>query len=256
MTLALEAGHRAAVVGAGAIGAAVCHAYAAAGAAVLALDLVADLADRVVATLPGAGHRAAALDVTDLPAVRDTAATATAAGGVSSVCYTAGLAPTFEVLSFDWEAYRRTMAVNLDGALHVAHAFGGELAASGGGSMSFISSAAGKRGSPGAAAYCASKFALLGVVESFAAEVGERGIRVNAICPGEVDTPMLAQVARAQAARQGSTVQAEMEALRGAAALRRLVTPAEVGDVAVWLASEHASAITGAAIDVTAGLGA
>jgi NAD(P)-dependent dehydrogenase (short-subunit alcohol dehydrogenase family) len=251
----LEPGHRAVVIGVGAIGAAVCRAYAAAGAAVVALDLVADLADRVAGALPGAGHQAAELDVTDLPAVRQSAAMAVATGGVSSVCFTAGVAPTSEVLAFDWAEYRRTMQINLDGALHVAHAFGRELVATSGGSMTFVSSVAGRRGEAGAAAYCASKFALRGVVESFAAEVGHQGVRINAICPGDVDTPMLAQVARAQAVRHGSKEDAEIEAMRGAAALRRLVTPDEVADVALWLASEHASAITGASIDVTAGLG-
>ena len=104
------------------------------------------------------------------------------------------------MLEFDWAAYRRTMAVNLDGALHVAHAFGRVMVEAGSGSMSFISSVAGRQGAAGAAAYCASKFALRGVVECLAAEVGRWGVRVNAICPGEVDTPMLARVAAAQGA--------------------------------------------------------
>jgi NAD(P)-dependent dehydrogenase (short-subunit alcohol dehydrogenase family) len=66
---------------------------------------------------------------------------------------------------------------------------------------------------------------------------------------------MLTRVARAQAARHGSNVAAELKAAAGSAALRRLVRAQEVADAVVWLASPHASAITGAAIDVTAGLG-
>jgi NAD(P)-dependent dehydrogenase (short-subunit alcohol dehydrogenase family) len=255
MTITLEPGHRAVVVGAaGAIGAAVCRGYAAAGAAVLGLDLNAAAAGALIATLPGGGHDSAALDVTDLSAVT-AAAERAARAGVSSLCYAAGVAPTFEVLDFDWAAYRRTMAINLDGALHCAYAFGREMVTAGGGSMSFISSAAGKQGAVGAAAYCASKFALRGVVESFAGEVGPRGIRVNAVCPGEVDSPMLARVAVAQAARRGTDAASELTDWAAAAALRRLVRPAEVADAVVWLASGQASAITGASIDVTAGLG-
>jgi NAD(P)-dependent dehydrogenase (short-subunit alcohol dehydrogenase family) len=243
------------VVGAGGtIGAAICRGYAAAGAAVLALDANEAAARSAVTALPGQAHQAAALDVTDLRAVR-AAAAAAACDGVSSVCYAAGVAPTFGVLAFDWDGYRQTMAVNLDGALYVAHAFGHVMtAARRGGSFCFLSSAAGRRGEAGAAAYCASKFALLGVTESFAAEAGPDGIRVNAVCPGNVDSPMLARVARAQASRRGTSAAAELTAAAGAAALRRLVRPEEVADVVVWLASEHASAVTGAVIDVTAGL--
>jgi NAD(P)-dependent dehydrogenase (short-subunit alcohol dehydrogenase family) len=255
MTITLEPGHRAVVIGAaGAIGAAVCRGYAAAGAAVTGLDLNGPAARAVIASLPGAGHGSAALDVTSLSAVQ-AAAEAAAADGVSSLCYAAGVAPTFEVLDFDWAAYRRTMAINLDGALHCAYAFGRKMVTAGGGSMTFISSAAGKHGAAGAAAYCASKFALRGVVESFAGEVGGHGIRVNAICPGEVDSPMLARIAQAQAARRGTDPESELRDWSAAAALRRLVQPEEVAAAVVWLASAQASAITGASIDVTAGLG-
>jgi NAD(P)-dependent dehydrogenase (short-subunit alcohol dehydrogenase family) len=255
VSITLEPGHRAVVVGAGGtIGAAICRGYADAGAAVLALDIDEASARAVAAALPGRGHRATGLDVTDLDAVRPVASAA-AEAGVSSVCYAAGVAPTFDVLRFDWDAYRQTIAVNLDGALHIAHTFGQVMAAARGGSFCFLSSVAGRRGEAGAAAYCASKFALLGMVESFAAEAGQHGIRVNAICPGDVDSPMLTRVARAQAARHGSNVAAELKAAAGSAALRRLVRAQEVADAVVWLASPHASAITGAAIDVTAGLG-
>jgi NAD(P)-dependent dehydrogenase (short-subunit alcohol dehydrogenase family) len=252
----LEPGHRAVVLGAGGtLGAAICRGYAAAGATVLALDADAAAAQAAVAGLPGQGHHAAFLDVTDRDAV-GAAAAAAAQPGVSSVCYAAGIAPTFDVLDFDWDAYRQTMAVNLDGALHVAHAFGKVMSAAGrGGSFCFLSSVAGRRGEAGAAAYCASKFALLGVTESFAAEAGPHGIRVNAVCPGNVSSAMLTRVAQAQAARRKTSLCAELDTAADAAALRRLVSPAEVADVVVWLASAHATAVTGAAIDVTAGLG-
>ena len=256
MTVTLEPGHRAVVIGAaGAIGGAVCRAYAAAGAVVVALDMAGPAAQAVAVALPGSGHSGAGLDVTDLDAVCAAAETA-GRDGVSSLCYAVGIAPTFEIIDFDWAAYRRTMAVNLDGALHTAHAFGKVMVAAGtGGSMTFVSSAAGKQGAAGAAAYCASKFALRGVVESFAGEVGSEGIRVNALCPGEVDSPMLARVAQAQSARHRADAAAVLREWAAASALRRLVQPGEVADAAVWLASRHASAITGASIDVTAGLG-
>jgi NAD(P)-dependent dehydrogenase (short-subunit alcohol dehydrogenase family) len=256
VSITLESGHRAVVVGAGGtIGAAICRSYADAGAVVLGLDLDEASARAVMTALPGRGHRVRGLDVTDLDAVRAVAAMA-AEAGVSSVCYAAGVAPTFDVLRFDWDAYRHTMAVNLDGALHVANTFGQVMAAAArGGSFCFLSSVAGRRGEAGAAAYCASKFALLGVVESFAAEAGQHGIRVNAICPGDVNSPLLTRVAREQAARHGTDVAAELTAAARSTALGRLVRAQEVADAAIWLASPHASAVTGAAIDVAAGFG-
>ncbi|WP_320671362.1 SDR family NAD(P)-dependent oxidoreductase [Patulibacter defluvii] len=248
----LEPGFRAAVVGAaGALGAATAQAFAAAGATVLAYDLDGAAAAGLVAELPGEGHLAAALDAGDREAV---ARAATAAGPVDAVVYAAGLAPTFEILDFDWAGYERTMAVNLTGALHVAQAFARAMVeAARPGSFVFLSSTAGKRGEAGAAAYCASKFALQGVVESFAAEVGRHGIRVNAICPGNVDTPMLQRVAAAQAARDGADAAAVLAGYAGETALGRLVAAPEVGRTAVWLASPLASGVTGESVNVDAG---
>lgn len=252
MSLSLPSGHHAVVVGAGgAIGAAICRAYAEAGARVTALDLDLVAAERVVAGLHGGSHTAGAIDVTDRDDVTRAAAVADAA---DSVVYTPGLAPTFEVLDFDWESYHRTIAVNLHGALYVAQAFGRPMVEGRrGGAFTFLSSSAGKHGEPGAAAYCASKFALQGVMECFAAEVGDKGVRVNAICPGNVDTPMLRGVAEAQAQLEGRAPGEVLEEYAQLAATRRLVTVEEVGAVAVWLASPLASGITGESVNVDAG---
>src|SRR5207244_3002112 len=83
------------------------------------------------------------------------------------------------------------------GAFYAGQAFATRmLGADRPGSFVFLSSTAGKRGEAGASAYCASKFGLIGMMESFAAEVAAKGIRVNAICPGNVDSPMLRAIAR------------------------------------------------------------
>ncbi len=256
--LRLPQPHRAVVIGgAGAIGAAICAAYAQAGAQVTVLDLDGDAASAVARSLAAgdlaAGdHAAGALDVTDRDGVVRAAEALPAAP--DSVVYAAGIARTFDVLRFDWAAYEQTLAVNLHGALHVAQAFGATIVDGGRpGAFTFLSSTAGKRGEAGAAAYCASKFALQGVVECFAAEVGPLGIRVNAICPGDVETPMLRDVAEAQALRRGTSATAELAGYAEQTALRRLVAPADVAAVAVWLASPLAGAISGESINVDAG---
>lgn len=250
--LTLDPAFRAVVVGAGgALGAAISLGFAESGACVVALDLDPATAAAVVAGLPGDGHAAGAIDVTDREAV---ARVAGELGAADAVVYAAGIAPTAEILDFDWAAYHQTIAVNLTGALHVAQAFGRTmLAAERPGAFVFLSSTAGKHGEAGAGAYCASKFALQGVVETFAAEVGVHGIRVNAICPGDVDTPMLARVARAQAAREGSDAESVLHGYAQQTAVRRLVTVAEVGRTAVWLASPLASGVTGESVNVDAG---
>jgi NAD(P)-dependent dehydrogenase (short-subunit alcohol dehydrogenase family) len=256
VALRFDSGHHAAVIGAGgAIGSAICGAYAEAGATVTALDFDLAAAERATAGLPGASSRALAIDVTDADGVARAAAETMDGPRLDSVVYAAGVAPTFDVLDFDWDAYRHTLAVNLDGALRVAQAFGAPMIAAGaGGCFTFLSSTAGKRGEAGAAAYCASKFAIEGVVQCFAAEVGAHGIRVNAICPGDVDTPMLRKVAAAQAAREGSSPEVVLASYARRSARGRLVRPAEVAAVAVWLASPLAAGVTGESVNVDAGL--
>jgi NAD(P)-dependent dehydrogenase (short-subunit alcohol dehydrogenase family) len=256
VTLRFDSGHHAAVVGAGgAIGRAICAAYVEANATVTAFDVDLAAAERATATLPPGSARALPLDVTNGDHVARAAADATAERNLDSVVYAAGVAPTFDVLDFDWDAYHHTLSVNLHGALRVAQAFGAAMLASGeGGSITFLSSTAGKRGEAGGAAYCASKFAIEGVVQCFAAEVGARGIRVNAICPGDVDTPMLRSVAAAQAAREGADPDAVLAGYAQRSAAGRLVTSEEVAAVAVWLASPLAAGVTGESVNVDAGL--
>jgi NAD(P)-dependent dehydrogenase (short-subunit alcohol dehydrogenase family) len=248
----LLAGHHAVVVGAGgALGRAICRACARAGARVTALDRDEGAAAAAVAGAPGGPHAAHALDVTDLDAVR---AAAARAGAVDSVVYAAGLTATFDVLDTDWDAYHRLLDVNLHGALRVAQAFGAAMvAARRPGSFAFLSSTAGLRGEAGASAYCASKFGLRGLVESFAAEMAPHGIRVNAICPGDVDSPMLREVAAGQAARAGVAAGEVLAAYAAASPAGRLVRPEEVAGVAVWLASPLAAGVAGESVTVDLG---
>jgi NAD(P)-dependent dehydrogenase (short-subunit alcohol dehydrogenase family) len=250
MQLRLER-HRAAVVGAGgAIGRATCRAYADAGATVVALDLDVDAARRALADLTG-DHSAARVDVTDLASVEQAAVES---GEIDSVVYGAGIAFTSDVTSTEWSRYRRLMAVNLDGAFYVGAAFARRmLDARRAGSFVFISSTAGQRGEAGASAYCASKFGLIGLVESFAAELTPAGIRVNAVCPGNVDSPLLHAVAGEVAAREGVPAAEVLHRFAHDGAARRLVNPDEVAAAVVWLTSPGAVAITGTMVRVDAG---
>jgi NAD(P)-dependent dehydrogenase (short-subunit alcohol dehydrogenase family) len=177
-----------------------------------------------------------------------------AVGPVDSVVYCAGVTFTADVTATDWGQYQELMAVNLDGAFYVGASFAQRMReASVHGSFAFVSSTAGIRGEAGASAYCASKFGLIGLVESFAAELAAFGIRVNAICPGNVDSTLLRAVARDVAARESVTAEEMLEQFAHAGAAQRLVAPEEVAGVALWLASPLATGVTGVAVRVDAG---
>lgn len=248
--LRLPEGHVTAIVGAGGgIGRALCEVFAEAGSSIRALDKDINAAAANLADLSG-NHHALALDVTDVNAVR---AIAKQLEPVDAVIYAPGLVFTANVVDLDWQAYQTLMAVNLDGAFFVAQAFVRGMLTRGAGSFVFLSSMAGKRGEAGASAYCASKFAIIGLVQSFAAEVAAAGIRVNAVCPGNVDTPMLQRVAADIANNTATDVKAIWQEMKDVAAAKRLVTPVEVAQSCLWLCSPSASGVTGEAINVDAG---
>lgn len=232
------------IVGAaGGIGRACVVALAEAGWRVIAADLNADSLDGAAET-----H---ALDVTDLTQV---AALANNTGPVDAVIYAAGIVATMPIHETDFSIWRRIMAVNLDGAAHVAQAFSGPMIARGeGGAFVFLSSAAGVRGEELASAYSTSKAGLIGLTQSMAAELAPHAIRVNAVAPGNVDTPMLRDVAR-EIARNGGGTEAEVwDSFARAGAAQRLVMPQEVAAVCAALCSPAFAAMTGTVVPVDAG---
>ncbi|WP_162142432.1 SDR family NAD(P)-dependent oxidoreductase [Cucumibacter marinus] len=251
MAAELNKGHVAVVFGGGgAIGSACVRAFAEAGARVVSVDIGEDAAARAIEGLDGS-HTALACDVTRPEAV---VALARRIGAVDSVIYAAGLNADGYVADIDWAVYRQVMAVNLDGAFHVCAAFSPVLCARAtGGSIVLLSSTAGLRGEAGGAIYCAGKFGLIGLTESLAAELGAHGVRVNAVCPGNVDSPMLREVAANIATRTGEDASAIWQEMTHAGAASRLITPEEIAASALYLAGPTSAAITGIALRVDAG---
>ena len=119
-----------------------------------------------------------------------------------------------------------------------------------------VASLAGKRGSAGNSAYCASKFGVLGLTQALAKEVGPRGIRVNAVCPVYVVTDgVLKALGEKASPAAGKNVQAYLkEFTQTQTALKRLPTAAEVAQVCLFLASDAASAVTGQSLNVDCGV--
>ncbi len=233
-----QAGRVVVIGAAGGIGGACVTSFSDAGWAVIGTDLHPN--DTIVA-----------LDVTDRAAVE---AFADKAGPVDALVYSAGAVATMPIAETDFDIYRRIMAVNLDGAAFVASAFARRMIAQGaGGSLVFVSSAAGLRGEANASAYCASKFGLIGLVQAIAAELTAHDIRVNAVAPGNVDTPMLRAVARDIATVSGDDFDSVWDGMAKAGAAQRLVAPEDVAATCLALCGPGLSAVTGATVPVDGG---
>ena len=163
------------------------------GAAVACLDVNGD---GLAETAAAIGERAATLvcDVTDLAAVETAVARAAAElGGLDAVANVAGVGDfTGDVTEIAPEEWTRVLAINLTGAFHVSRAAIPHLRAAGGGAIANVSSQFGLVGCLASPAYCASKAGLIGLTRAMAVDHTEEGIRVNCVCPGPIDTPMLA----------------------------------------------------------------
>jgi len=150
--------------------------------------------------------------------------------------------------------FDRVFAVNIRAAFFLLQAAAAEMARSGGGSAVLFSSTAGRVGRPLAAAYAASKAATVSLVRSTAVALADAGVRVNAVSPGLIETPMLQdiRVARTeQGAESPEAVRAEWERR---VPLGRLGTPAEVAEVVAFLVSDASAYVTGEDLGIHGGL--
>jgi NAD(P)-dependent dehydrogenase (short-subunit alcohol dehydrogenase family) len=165
----------------------------------------------------------------------------------------AGIAVSAAFLKTDDELWQRHLATNLSGTFYCSRAALPAMLERGWGRIINIASIAGKTGAPYIAAYSASKHGVLGLTRSLAHELATRGITVNAICPGYVDTDMTSRGVENITARTGKSAEESLELLKAMSPQRRLVTSEEVAAVALLLASEDGRGITGQAINVDGG---
>lgn len=164
-----------------------------------------------------------------------------------------GLTPVTELTLRDWQVNIDVMAT---GAFLVAREAARRMVPQRSGRIITIASQAGKTGMPLLVAYSAAKFAVIGLTQSMAAELGEHGVTVNAICPGTIDTPLLAVeggVYRTFSRAAGRTEDDYRKRLARQIPARRFGTPEDIAAAAVYLASDGASFVTGEALNVTGG---
>jgi NAD(P)-dependent dehydrogenase (short-subunit alcohol dehydrogenase family) len=226
------------------IGAAVARHLAERGARVLCGDLDEDgaraLVDSITAT--GGAAEAAALDVRDPESVAAAVGTAAGAGALDIAVNSAGIADPAgaDILSMSDAAWDAVLAVNLTGVFRCVRAEAAAMSA--GGTIVSIASVLGLVGRRNQAAYVASKHGVVGLTKAAAAEFADRGIRVNAVCPGYIETPMI------------EAMSAEARApLTSRHAMGRFGTAEEVAEVVGFLASEAGRFVTGAAYTADGG---
>lgn len=231
------------------IGASTCELLARRGAAVAVVDFDYDSAQRVANALQGIGAHALALqaDVTDSDAMERAVAIATRVlGGLNMAVNNAGIpSPCVAVGELDMDTWNRVLAVNLTGVfLSMRHQIPA-LLANGHGAIVNVSSLLGINGMAGRSAYAAAKHGVVGLTKSAALDYAGQGLRINAVAPGYVDTPLL----------KGRN-SAERDALADQHPIGRLAQPEEIAETIAFLLSRRTSFITGQTYLVDGGFSA
>jgi NAD(P)-dependent dehydrogenase (short-subunit alcohol dehydrogenase family) len=232
-------GRRAIVLGAGSgIGREAAHALAAHGASVVCADM----------NLPAARETASAIDaearevnVLDTEGVQELAADL---GVIDVVVLTAAMNVRKRLLDYSRAEFDKVVALNLGATFDVVRAFGAGMVERGRGSIIGFSSIRGSVVEPGQSVYAATKAGLVQLFRTAAAEFGPSGVRVNAIAPGVVETPLTAQI---------KSDPAWYQAYADKGALGRWAQPSEMAGAVVYLASDASSFVTGAVLAVDGG---
>jgi NAD(P)-dependent dehydrogenase (short-subunit alcohol dehydrogenase family) len=171
---------------------------------------------------------------------------------VNNAGVTGPTAPVGKVAVSDWD---RTLQINLRTPFLLCRAVAPSMIKNKRGKIINISSIAGKMAYPLRTPYAASKWGLIGLTLTIAQELGAYNVHVNAICPGPTRTDMIESVIQARASAAGVSVDDMSKEYVRATALKRMVLPTEIADLVLFLCSPESAAITGQAIDVSAGYG-
>jgi NAD(P)-dependent dehydrogenase (short-subunit alcohol dehydrogenase family) len=241
------------------IGRAVALAFAVEGARVYVVARTAGEVERVAAEVrEECGERSAAHGVCDVADPRSVArafeeARAFFGRGADVLVNNAGVVESAKLTQTSDEFWQRHLAVNLSGTFYCMRAALPSMVERGWGRVINVASIAGKTGAPYISAYSASKHGVLGLTRSAALEVAAKGVTVNAVCPGYVDTLMTERAIEKIVAKTGLGEAEALSVLEHMSPQKRLIAPEEVAALALLLASEDGRGITGQAINVDGG---
>ena len=228
------------------IGLATALKFAAEGATVIVCDVKQAGVDEAVAQCQALGATAEGfvMDVTQRPVVDAVVASVKAKyGRIDVLVNNAGITQDSSLKKMTIEQFDRVIDVNLRGVFHCSQAIADIMVAQGSGVILNASSIVGLYGNFGQTNYAATKFGVIGFTKTWSRELGPKGVRVNAVAPGFIATPILASIPE--------KVITEME---HRVPMRRLGQPEEIANVYAFLASDEASYINGAVIEVSGGL--
>ncbi|WP_425100405.1 SDR family oxidoreductase [Tropicibacter sp. S64] len=193
-----------------------------------------------------------AADVTDEAAMGAFLAAAEAQlGGVDILCANAGTGgPVAPLAEMDFAAWKTCLATNLDGAFLACRWAARLMAAQGSGAIVLTSSTSGQWGVPTRAPYVTAKWGILGLMKTLAMELGPKGVRVNAICPGAVEGERMERVLALEAAAKGVPVAAMRSLYAEGTSLRTWVTADDLADTVLFLTSAQGARISGQALAI------
>ena len=193
-------------------------------------------------------------NVTDEKSVQELFQTSEKArGSFDIVIANAGMARSAPLHKTDFELWQSTLSVNLTGSFLVARAGLQAMLKIGWGRIIFVASTAGLKGYPYVTAYCAAKHGIVGLTRSLALETAKKGITVNAICPGFMETPMLNESIKTITDKTGLSESEARASLVSGNPQGRFIQPDEVASMIMYLCSEHASSINGQALSLSGG---
>ena len=239
--------------GGGGIGLIIAQAFVAAGDRVHVCDVNADAVERVTRDNPAI--TGSVCDVADRAAVeRFVEEAVDVLGGIDILINNAGISgPTTSVEGLDPDEWDTVLAVNLTGPFNVTRLAIPHLKKSDAGIVIMMSSVGGRFGYANRSTYATTKRALIALAETLALELGDDGIRVNTIAPGAVSGPRMDGVLRARAAATGRDLNDVLTDALGIQSIKRFADPRDVAALAVFLASEHATTITGQTFAIDGG---
>lgn len=227
------------------IGQATALKFADEGAKVVVCDLDSKGVDALVAQIGSRGGKATgfAVDVTDKGSIAAMVEGAMAIyGRIDVLVNNAGIVADAQFRKMTDDQFDRVIDVNLKGTYNCTRAVVDIMVAQGSGVILNASSVVGLYGNFGQTNYAASKFGVIGMAKTWARELGRKGIRANAVCPGFVETPIL-----------GTIPDKVLQAMVERVPLGRLAKPEEIANTYAFLASDEASYINGAVIEVSGG---